>query len=370
MHIVKSYYRQQNESVPIERLIDESGNSITQLQENIKELQKAGICTFKLPLTLLIQKKLATTDTEDKRITKDAWKKHQSFRELEHSLLELILELQNDNNIIQVNLRGLASRLDVNNQKKIRAATLKAIIDAWAEQGWVDVKVHRQDIVRLKSLRVQDYFNFHVTLTSAIIKVIYEKLGNKTNDELQQLEYEIQQLLSEVAQLAQQPKLNQKNLEKALLWLHNQKIIRIAEGLNLFHQSFKLKVIKGANADRSVPPGYSKQVKPHYQEQAQRTHIMVRYGDIDDSLARQQLVQDYFTLSSEKFYEKYSELASPEKELPVTGDDYHKILDGLNESQKNVVFSEDHAIAVIAALALVKPVPLFIELHIWSKLNG
>ncbi|MDD1417488.1 hypothetical protein MEN41_23770, partial [Dolichospermum sp. ST_con] len=96
------------------------------------------------------------------------------------------------------------------------------------------------------------------------------------------------------------------HLEQALMWLHRQKLIRITEGLNLFYQSLKVKVIKDANI-RSISPGYSKQIRPHYEEQARRTHIMIKYGEIDDNLVRQQLVQDYFDLPSTECYKLYSD---------------------------------------------------------------
>lgn len=341
MHIVKSFYNHSQESIPIERLSDESGIEIKQLKRNLSYLEKAGICTFKLPLSLLITK----------GVTGDALKNHQRLRDLEEKLLDTILELQNENNIIQINLRGLASRLDPNREQKIRAATLKALIDGWTQQGWVDVTVQGRDVIRLKNLNlnVTDYLEKHTAITSTIIKFLYTKLSEKTGARLQ-VEYEITRLLNDVTQQVQQIQIEveEKALEKALLWLHSQKLIRITEGLNLFHQALKIQVKKGARIDRINKKSYQTQVKAFYDQQARRTHIMIHYSKLEDALTRQQLVQHYFSLSPEEFEQRYPALASDSMTLPVIQEDYHRILDGLNTVQKNIVLSESNAIAVIA----------------------
>ncbi|MBS9387841.1 MAG: RecQ family ATP-dependent DNA helicase [Dolichospermum sp. WA123] len=351
MHIVKSYYHQKGESITIDKLTDESGISIKDLQAKIRILEEAGICTFEIPLTIRIEKKLITTQHRNKRVTNDAYKKHQILREIEIKLLENICQLQNESNIIQVNLRALASRLDNDGTQKIKATTLKSLIETWANQKWVELTItgKDRDTVRLKWLNTNENilnaYQATQAITLGVIEVIYQKLGTERGE--LRVEYELGQLLKDVAQKIQHKDLREFHLEQALMWLHRQKLIRITEGLNLFHQSLKVKVIKDAKKS-SISPEYSKQIIPHYEEQARRTHIMIKYGEIDDNFVRQQLVQDYFDLPSTEFYKLYSDLNSPEKKLPVIKPDIIKILGGLNESQKNIVLSESPAIAVIA----------------------
>ncbi|MDD1417596.1 RecQ family ATP-dependent DNA helicase [Dolichospermum sp. ST_sed1] len=343
MHIVKSYYHRKGESITIDKLTDESGISIKDLQAKIRILEESGICTFEIPLNLLI----------NKAVTGDARKNHQRLRKLEEELLKSIFEVQTENSIIQLNLKGLASRLDNDGTQKIRAATLKSLIETWANQKWVELTItgKDRDTVRLKWLNTNENilnaYQATQAITLGVIEVIYQKLSQESKEKGKfQVKYELGQLLKDVAQKIQQKDLREVHLEQALMWLHRQKLIRITEGLNLFYQSLKVKVIKDANI-RSISPGYSKQIRPHYEEQARRTHIMIKYGEIDDNLVRQQLVQDYFDLPSTEFYKLYSDLNSPEKKLPVIEPDIIKIL-GLNESQKNIVLSESPAIAVIA----------------------
>lgn len=331
MYIVKSYYNQRGESVSLDKLSDESGISVQNLKIKIRELEKAGICTFELPLSLLITKGQKG----------DARKNHKRLRDLEKNLIENILELQNGSDIIQINLRGLASRLDPDGTKKVRASTLKNFMDAWAEHGWVKITVSGRDIVRLEELQVTEYLDNHIFLTSAIVELIYQKLDGQTGTRLR-VEYELGNLLRQVREENQGLNIREVDLEKALIWLHRQRLIRITEGLNLFHQALKVRGIPRVRIDR-INSRYSKQVQSHYDEQARRTHIMLKYGKTNDYLERQQLVQDYFGLPAKEFYKHYSDPGTK----PVDPDEYHKILD-LNESQRNIVLSESPAIAVIA----------------------
>ncbi len=337
MHIVKSFYHEKGKSIPVDKLTDECGINIKNLKVQIRTLEESGVCTFEIPLSLLI----------NKGVKGDARKKYQHFKDLEIELLKSIFEIQNEKNIIQINLRGLASRLDTDGTIKIRAATLKSLIEVWAELKWVELAFVGRDIVRLQELNInEDILNANQDIILKIIHVVYQKIGDKTGK--LRVDYELGKLLKDVQQEIQQDNLPEVNLEQALMWLHRQKIVRIIEGLNLFHQALKVKVIKNASII-SIPPGYSNEVKPYYEEQAQRTHIMIKYGKIDDYLVRQQLVQDYFTLPSKEFYTSYSELDSPQKKLPVMEYDIDKILGGLNESQKNIVLSESPGNAIIAS---------------------
>lgn len=181
-------------------------------------------------------------------------------------------------------------------------------------------------------------------LTSAVIEVLYEKLPQTTGTRLR-LECELGQLLKDVIKHTQPITWSEQELEAALLWLHQQKLIRLTDGLNLFHQALKVRVIKNANI-QTVARRYQ-EVKSHYDEQTRRTHMMVQYGKNNES-DRQKLVEDYFSLPPSQFSNNYSELSAEASKLPVTQDDYNRIVGNLNSTQTEIVLNEAPALAVIA----------------------
>ncbi|MHC5771042.1 MAG: hypothetical protein ACYTXI_36805 [Nostoc sp.] len=142
---------------------------------------------------------------------------------------------------------------------------------------------------------------------------------------------------------------NHEELEVILLWLHQRKVIRLSDGLNLFQQSLKVRVIKNASVSR-VKRRYP-EVEAHYDEQTRRTHYMVKYGQLKLDEQRQQFIRDYFGTNQEEFVSKYQFLAQ-EITRPILPEDYNRILEPLNPAQKEIVLASHPTMAVIAG-----PVP-------------
>lgn len=335
MHVLKVRSHQEDAYCPLEQLSDESGIEPKELRSRIQELQQAGVCSFEIPLALLVTK----------GVTGDARKHHESLRTLEQELLEALLEIKGEGDSVQVNLRGLASRLDPDGSKKTNASALMDILDGWASESWVSIKHIGDHVVKLSEIKVLENLERHKTLASSIIEVLYEKLGSKKGA-LLRVEYQIGQLLKDVTERSQPLIWSSEELEAVLLWLHERKILRLTEGLNLFQQAFKVQVIKSVKIT-TISRRYP-EIQSRYYEQARRTHIMMKYGSMPDKTAREQLIEDYFRRSPNEFNEVYPELATEEVKRPVTQDDYNSIIEPLNSTQRAIVLAQEPALAVIA----------------------
>ncbi|MHC5728012.1 MAG: UvrD-helicase domain-containing protein, partial [Nostoc sp.] len=333
MHIAKAYCNSNDQPFPLDRLSDEAGISLHDLTARIRELQKAEVCSFEIPITLVITK----------GVKGDARNNHERIRQLEDQLLKVLNELFGNENEIQINLRGLASRLDPDNSKKIKASNIIDILEGWVAQKWVKLNRIASDVVRLRDMEVAEHLPEHKVLTTTVLEVLYQALEDKTGARLP-LKYELGKLAHKVIQKAQLDWDN-KELEVILLWLHQRKIIRLSDGLNLFQQSLKVRVIKNASVS-TVKRRYP-EVEAHYDEQTRRTHYMVKYGQLKLDEQRQQFVRDYFGTNQEKFVSKYQFLAR-EITRPILPEDYNRILEPLNPAQKEIVLASDPTMAVIA----------------------
>jgi ATP-dependent DNA helicase RecQ len=333
MHVAKAYCSTNDEPFPLDRLSDEAGISLHDLTARIRELQRAEVCSFEIPITLVITK----------GVRGDARKNHERIRQLEDQLLNALNELFGNENEIQINLRGLASRLDPDNSKKIKASSILDILEGWATQKWVKLKRIARDVVRLKDIKVAEYLPGHKTLTITVLEVLYQALEDKTGTRLP-LKYELGKLSKEVTQKTQLDWDNEE-LEVTLLWLHQRKVIRLSDGLNLFQQSLKIRVIK--NAKIPTVTSHYHEVEAHYDEQTRRTHYMVQYGKLKSSEQRQQFVSDYFGTNQKEFISKY-QFSAQEITRPILPEDYKRILEPLNSAQKEIVIASDPAMAVIA----------------------
>ncbi|WP_292719246.1 RecQ family ATP-dependent DNA helicase [Nostoc sp. JL34] len=333
MHIAKAYCNSNDEPFPLDRLSDEAGISLHDLTARIRELQKAEVCSFEIPITLVITK----------GVRGDARNNHERIRQLEDQLLQVLNELFGNENEIQINLRGLASRLDPDNSKKIRASNIIDILEGWVAQKWLKLSRISSDVVRLGEMEVAEHLPEHKILTTTVLEVLYQALKDTTGARLS-LKYELGKLAKEVTQKSQLD-WNNEELEVILLWLHQRKIIRLSDGLNLFQQSLKVRVIKNASVSR-VKRRYP-EVEAHYDEQTRRTHYMVKYGQLKLDEQRQQFVRDYFGTNQEEFVSKYQFLAQ-EITRPILPEDYNRILEPLNPAQKDIVLASHPTMAVIA----------------------
>lgn len=336
MHLAKAYYSQQDEPVLLEQLSDESGIDPKELPRRIRELERAGVCSAKIPLSFLVTKE----------VKGDARTNYDRLCDREDKLLDALLEIQGERQTIQVNLRSLASRLDPDRSKKIRATTLMDILEGWLSQKWVGLNRLNRDLLRLDKIEVVlEKLDAHRDLASAIIEVLYKKLLEHKGARLR-VEYELEQLLNDVNQQTYPRYTSEDELSAVLLWLHQRKIIRITEAANLFHQALKIRVIKGGK-ETSISSGYRK-IKAYYDEQNRRTQIMLKYGKTQEPTARLKLVEDYFRLSEKEFNKTYPDLSTEAAKRPVTQSDYTRIMGDLNSAQTEIVLAEDPAILVIA----------------------
>lgn len=338
MHRAKSYCQDKDEPYPLERLSDASGIEIKELRKHIKELQRAEVCTSKIPITILVTK----------GVKGDTKKHYESHQKREQKITEEIVDLLGDRQEIQINCRALATRLDPDRKQKLTSGMILEILEGWHSLKWIQYKKVRHDVVKITNFAVQDNFDNYKKFFSTIIKVFYKALGETTGARLR-LSQDLAATLFEINQITSPQIWELEELEKILIWMHKHEFIRLADGSNLFYQSMKIRVMKGVREDK-VTREYPKTVQPHYQDQARRTHIMLDYGNQHEKSGSelQEYIENYFSLPKSQFSTQYPNTDGEAAQRPVTQEDYDRIINPLNPIQREIVLSESSAISVIA----------------------
>lgn len=336
-----------NTHFPLERISDDSGIPIHELTSRIHELQQASICTAKIPIQLSLSK----------GVKGDARTQLQRIRLLEQEFFEELLPLMGETNQTQINLRGMATRLAEQRPdlKDISTTNLLNILAGWKTLKWVDWQPLGNNLVRLQNLDATEWLERHQYLSKIILKVIYRDIdqGSSTKQQGSQLlvSYDFSELLDKIQQYTKPQTWNEIEIKSILFWLHQHKIIRLTEGLSLFHQSFRLRtLLTKQQTDKRIDAIDRRyhQVQKRYEEQARRTHMMVEYGRHENEHHRKQFVQDYFSLPPEEFANAYPHLVSDAVKRPVTQADYDRIMLPLNPDQTAIVEATDPAMVVIA----------------------
>jgi ATP-dependent DNA helicase RecQ len=338
MHLAKSYCQNQDEPYPLEKLSDASGIAVKELKQRVKELERAEVCTSKIPVTILLTKE----------VTGDTRRKYEKHQKQERQIVEEIITLLIDRQEIQINCRALATRLDPNGRQKLTSRMILEILEGWDFLKWVQYKKVRHEVIKITEFDVPNQFDSYQSFVSEIIELFYGALGEERGARLR-LSQDLNAILSKINQITSPQVWELEDLEKALTWMHRHEIIRLADGSNLFFQSMKVKVIKGASKDK-VTREYPKKVKPKYEDQARRTHIMLDYGEQyrQKNFDPQQYIAEYFSLSHSEFSDRHPYTDGDAARRPVTQEDYNRIISPLNPIQSEIVVSESPAISVIA----------------------
>ncbi len=149
----------------------------------------------------------------------------------------------------------------------------------------------------------------------------------------------LHQAIKEDLILSSETKDVNKLLDRALLWLHEQEIVRLNKGLAVFRPAMTLTL----DGDRKLIFKESdfEPLRLHYDEQISHIHVMAQYAErgLDSIADAVQLTIDYFSLDQEEFFRRWlPEIDITKQTTPQT---WHEIVDSLNNAtQKRIV--SDH----------------------------
>lgn len=138
--------------------------------------------------------------------------------------------------------------------------------------------------------------------------------------------------------------------DRALLWMHEQDVLRLNKGLAVFRPAMTIRVGKDKRA--FVKADFAP-LQQHYDEQVTQIHVMAEY--VQRGLARMAdavlLAMDYFRLDSEAFLKKW--LADREKELQqqTTPESWRRIVDALKNPNQQRIVADDREQTNVLVLA-------------------
>ena len=126
-------------------------------------------------------------------------------------------------------------------------------------------------------------------------------------------------------------------LQQALLWLHDQEVIRLNQGMAVLRPAMTIKL---GGEKRPFGPEDYEPLDLHYGEQTQQIHIMEEYAErglrrIEDANA---MAEDYFTMPQQQFIAKWLAHKADTLKLQTTPQHYSRIVEQLNNPvQRRIV---------------------------------
>ena len=137
---------------------------------------------------------------------------------------------------------------------------------------------------------------------------------------------------------------------RALLWLHEQEVIRLNKGLTVFRPAMTIRL-------RPVRRGFANtdfaSLKLHYDEQVLQIHVMAEYvqrglGAITEAL---RLAMDYFSLRREEFLHRWLPDRDREISRQTTPESWRAIVESLKNPVQRRIVADDREQTNVLVLA-------------------
>ncbi len=133
-----------------------------------------------------------------------------------------------------------------------------------------------------------------------------------------------------------------KLLDRSLLWLHEQEVIRLNKGLAVFRPAMTIHLSDEPHAGgrrRGFADADFEPLKLHYQEQVLQIHVMAEFaarglGTMADAV---RLAMDYFTMDRQAFVDRWLPDRQAELARETTPDTWRAIVEELNPIQRRIV---------------------------------
>ena len=139
-------------------------------------------------------------------------------------------------------------------------------------------------------------------------------------------------------------------MDRALLWLHEQEVIRLNRGLTVFRPAMTIQLQEDRRgfANPDFEP-----LKIHYDEQTQQVHVMTEY--VQRGLERMadalRLAMDYFSLRRDEFIRRWLPNREKDLALQTTPASWNAIVESLNNTTQRRIVADEREKAKVLVLA-------------------
>ncbi len=139
-------------------------------------------------------------------------------------------------------------------------------------------------------------------------------------------------------------------LDRALLWLHDQEVIRLNKGLAVFRPAMTIRL---AEEKRGFANADFEPLELHYKGQVLQIHVMKEFAErgceaITDAV---RMAMDYFSLTEEEFLHRWMPDRDKETERQTTPESWRDIVESLNNRTQQDIVADDRKQTNVLVLA-------------------
>lgn len=133
----------------------------------------------------------------------------------------------------------------------------------------------------------------------------------------------------------------EKLLDRALLWLHEQEVIRLHKGLAVFRPAMTIKLAEDRRGFAKVD---YEPLNQHYKGQVRQIHVMAEFAQrgLEDMAEALRLAMDYFSLKQDDFLRRWLPKREKETERETTPESWRAIVENLKNPVQQRIVADDH----------------------------
>ena len=139
-------------------------------------------------------------------------------------------------------------------------------------------------------------------------------------------------------------------MDRALLWLHEQEVIRLNKGLAVFRPAMTILL---QQERRGFAQADFASLQLHYDEQVRQIHVMAEYAQhgLRPTADHLNLAMDYFSLSEDEFLERWLPDRDGELARQTTPESWRTIVESLNNPVQRRIVADDREQTNVLVLA-------------------
>ena len=142
----------------------------------------------------------------------------------------------------------------------------------------------------------------------------------------------------------------EKLLDRALLWLHEQEVVRLNKGLAVFRPAMSIHLSEDR---RGFVSADFEPLKLHYEDQVLQVHVMAEFAQrgLEAMADALRLAMDYFSLSQEDFLRRWLPDRNRELSRQTTPESWRRIVESLKNPDQQRIVADDRERTNVLVLA-------------------
>ena len=348
-----------DEGISTDELMAVSGLSSEKVRAAFYDLETLGLASNDTALTAYVHV----------AVERSSRKRYEQAAALESALIALLREEHPDlgrGESSVLHLRLASQRLQDAGYPNALPERLRQLLGSLAADGRDDadgrgsLKLRRVDVESVAIELQREWSSLEATARRrrAAAERLVEHLlaclppGARGNDQL--AETTLGKLLAELESdlvLKTEKAITPKLLDRALLWLHEQEIIRLNKGLAVFRPAMTIRLEPDWKKKFTQPD--FEPLRQHYEEQVLQIHVMAEYVQrgLEAMADALRLAMDYFSLQRDEFMRRW--LPERDKELArqTTPHSWQNIVEVLNNKAQRDIVTDDRESTNVLVLA-------------------